>query len=536
MGSALPDPVKDQAAIAPVPQQAIENKPAPGQTGPKGLSPRTTYSRVNTGSPPVMDAGAVGQKSGPNRGLEFLPAKIAAQRGFMTTMRERPSLQDMVKAAMEGTRERLAVNLEAAHQSRQHGEKTASATPQSVDSKHISTELALKLASAVGYIEQQLLKEAELAPGEGPGALPVMEAQSSETNIDAGESGQATSQNQPPRSPSLQPEKAQQGNAGTGLQTNDEMKHPEQPTEPIKNASGLEASNLARLTKLAKEDKPEGHHFRRALLGNPVSAAVEARKGSKMKAFGEASGHNVKEQLKGLGVGGAIGAAGGAVAGALKGGKKGAIKGALTGGGIGAVAGQTAGNIKGTHDSKASEIHGKYSKNKHASDASFAAALRKLAEDAINPAQIDGGGTVDPAQPPEGASAAGEGVPSEPSDVTSQKRLIQSNEAAINYTKGEAKADPKKDVAQVLAEPPLSSSTDKVLDRVFDSTGKAGVKISSAGGLRKTAMQVGATRVLLSQLIKQANEDCGVKAKKATGLAPTTPQAATGASAATMGQ
>jgi hypothetical protein len=132
-------------------------------------------------------------------------------------------------------------------------------------------------------------------------------------------------------------------------------------------------------------------------------------------------------------------------------------------------------------------------------------------------------------------------VPAEPSDVTSQKRMIASNEAAINYTKGEAKANPKSDVAQVLNEPPLSAAHDKVLQQAFDATGRAGVKISSAQpqGMAKTALQVAAQRAVLSRLLKTAESDCASEKKdgkdKKSGMAPDTPQAATGINAATMG-
>lgn len=502
MGSALPDPVKDQAALAPIPQQALENKPAPGQTGPKGMSPRTTYSRVNTGVPPTMDAGAMGQKSSPNRGMEFLPAKIAAQRGFtMTTMHERPSLQAMVKAAMAGTTQQLSVNLEASRQASTRGGTTKTASANA-DPKHVSTEMIGKLANALGFIEQELRKEAELAPGEGPGALQVLEATSSETNIDAGESGQATAQNQPPKTPATQPEQVQSGSAGTGLETNDDMQHPEQPVEPIKNASGLAASNMLRLQKMAMPLLPAA-----GLKGLPGRAKTQvgqvAQKvvGKGKELAGKATNF-AKEHKQGLGTA-ALGA---------------------TAGGAGFAAGK---------------LHS-FAKDKEKKGSAPITLLRKMAEDAINPAQISSSASVNPAEPPPGASASQEGVPAEPADVTSQKRLISSNEAAINYTKGQAKADPKKDVNQVLQEPALTSSTDKVLQQAFDNTGAAGVKISSAGSLRKTAMQVGSQRVLLDRLLKQANTDCakdaGGKDKKSMGMAPTTPQAATGASAATMGQ
>src|SRR3989304_5376159 len=369
MGSALPDQSKPQAALAPIPQQAIENKPAPGQTGPKGMSPRTTYSRVNTGVPPIMDAGAMGQKSSPNRGMEFLPAKIAAQRGFtMTTMHERPSLQSMVKAAMAGTTQQLSVNLEASRQASTRGgaTKTASA-PVDLD-KHVPTELAHKLAGALGYIEQQLRKEAELMPGEGPGALTVLEAGASGGPIlSGGDSGQATAQNQPPRTPALQAEEVQSGNAGTGLETNDDMSHPEQPIEPIKNASGLAASNMQRLRKMAGiADVAKGAVGKVKGVANKINKSPTLMRASEF----------VKEHKTPLAAG----------------------AGALVGAGAGAALG---------------------SRKKEGS--APIALLRKLAEDAINPAHIES--AKGQGDSPEGASASGEGVPSGPSDVSSQKSM-----------------------------------------------------------------------------------------------------------------
>jgi hypothetical protein len=514
MGSALPDPVSDSAAIAPLPAPAIPNKPAPGQTGPRGMAPRTTYSRVNTGSPPVLDAGASIQKSGPNRGMESLPAKVAASRGSTMTMKERPLLQDMVKAAMSGTRHRLEVNSEAARQSQRGTVKTAA--PMSHAEGHVPTELVHKLAGALGFIQTQIIKEADLTVGEGPNHMQVLEATSSESNIDAGESGQATPQNQQPKDPPLQPEKVQEGNAGTGLATNDDTTHPEQPEHPIKNASALQLQNLERLSKVAGP------------VGEFAGKAKEVLKGSKAReAFGKF--RNARNNL-------AVATkerAPGKITNAIKGdvkehGGKALREGAKT---VGAYAGIGAAGAGGAALAKGKKKEG----------GAPIALLRKLAEDAINPAHISSPANVNPAEPPPGASASGEDQPSEPGDVTSQKRLISSNEAAINYTKREAKSDPKSDVAQVLHEPPLSSATDKVLERSFDHTGQAGVKISSARGMQKTAAQVGAQRVLLDRLLKVASAAADKdsrepgKDKRSAGMAPTTPQAATGANAATMG-
>jgi hypothetical protein len=559
-GSALPDPVKDQAALAPVPQQAIENKPAPGQTGPKGMSPRTTYSRINTGSPPTMDAGGMGQKNGPNLGMQFLPAKTAAQRGFhmTTTMQERPSLQDLVKASMAGTNQKLAVQVEAARQERQ---KTASAAPPvSRDlTGHVATEVCTKLAEALGFIERELLKEADYdtGPGKGPGALDVMQATSSETNIDAGQTGQATGKNQPPQTPALQPEQVQQGNAGTGLQTNDNSMLPGYPADgPIKNGSAnLEASNRARFKKLSFAITQTGHDFDAKLN------EMKARHVAERMALGEEFGaHRFGGDAE------VPAEAGGAAERLLNIARFGTSE--LAAGGDPRHLEYTAAKHRegsnawnpfggmltpSSHETGGTQLqYGKYhnpegkgapaGKGKEAS--ALVSRIRKVAstikvaEDAINPAQISAG-TVIPAEPPPGAAPQGEQVPSEPADVTSQKRLISSNEAAINYTKGEAKANPKSDVAQVLTEPPLSSATDKVLAQAFDATGRAGVKISSAGVV-KTAQQVGqigATRVLLGRLLKEASAPDlkDGKDKRSTGMAPTTPQSATGANAATMG-
>jgi len=124
-----------------------------------------------------------------------------------------------------------------------------------------------------------------------------------------------------------------------------------------------EAGACNALNKLAKED-PEGHHWRRAFLSNPVSSAIEAKKGKKLKAFGKAYGNTLKETGKGALAGGTGGAAVGALGALLS---KGKIKpglGAAMGGGLGAAGGSLAGSIKGEHGSKASLIHGEFSKNK----------------------------------------------------------------------------------------------------------------------------------------------------------------------------
>jgi hypothetical protein len=161
--------------------------------------------------------------------------------------------------------------------------------------------------------------------------------------------------------------------------------------------------------------------------------------------------------------------------------------------------------------------------------------LLKQAEDALNPAKVSGGAAeATGADPPQAASAAQEGpAPSEPSDVNSQKSMIGSNEAAINYKKVQAKKDPVSDMKDVVTEPGMSAAHDKTLNMVFDKTREAGAKI--AADLTRTA----AAQALLAKYA----EGCSKKKTKEkqsqmTGMGgsmgmgnpglPSTPAAATG--------
>lgn len=377
------------ASAAPVPAPALGSKPAPGLQGPKGLSPRTNYSRVNTGSPPVPDVTSQ-QKLLPPDPMGTL-AKAAHQEDFsMPQATPRVTIQDMVKAAGAGAATAAAVTREALHQLAGGGEEKVASAP-SVRPDTISTEYATKLAAALDYIIETDKQADEasndgVGPGQGPNALEVNKAESSEKNVDAGETGQATGAHQPPMSPSTQTDPSRKNDPGTGLETNDTMMHPEQPVKL--------SAPLALIRKVASGAKPG------------LNAAV------------------------------------------------------------------------------------------------VAAALSKVAEDAINPAQISGGAAV----PPD-TSAAGEsgGAPAGglPEGSTS---LVGSNEAAINYDKGQAKAKAKADASKLLTEPVMTSSTDSTLQKTLDHTGEAGVKISAA---TKTA----AARALLEKFAADADE----KKKKATG-------------------
>lgn len=77
------------------------------------------------------------------------------------------------------------------------------------------------------------------------------------------------------------------------------------------------------------------------------------------------------------------------------------------------------------------------------------------------------------------------------------RRLIGSNQAAIDATKGDAKGPVKTQLSEVLEEPALSSSTDPVLENNLRNTGKAGVKIAAARATLEKVAQQGCTCVTI---------------------------------------
>ena len=547
MGSALPDPDATGAASQPLPPPAVSNKPAPGQTGPKGLAPRTTYTRVNTGAPPAPDAGSSGQKSQAPRGLEFLPAKVAHKEMTSmsdTTMFQRPNLQDLVKEAMEGTVQRVDINLEAARQLAGISEPPAERTKQaSAQPEMTPTSYITKLAGALDYLSKQAAEGTnELGPGKGPNALDVSAATASSENIDAGQGGQAIAADLPPKNPAQQASGVAKDPANA-MQTNDSMMHGEQPVDPMSNekTSAAYRKNLARLG-LTKQAEGEwvygavpgffGGGPTGAALGGLLShdAAQMARHQGGDAAAMEAAG---KRSAVGQMVGGAGGSVLGSMPGMVAGDPRLANIGAFVGGHGGAYLGHRTATKKLREKEEASEKKGKEKKSSVLARNLAALGLSKLAEDAINPAQISAGQeSAQGATPPPGAAPAEEGTPSEPSDVNSQKRLIDSNQAAIDYTKREAKADPKSDVNKVLAEPALSAAHDQTLAKTLEHTQAAGVKISH--DLTKTA----AAQALLYKLAEEAcgeKKDAKKKEKQSQMAGLSNPSGQSGFSASSMG-
>jgi hypothetical protein len=105
-------------------------------------------------------------------------------------------------------------------------------------------------------------------------------------------------------------------------------------------------------------------------------------------------------------------------------------------------------------------------------------AMKKQAADAENPAQISAG--PEPLENPDG-TAAEEGVPKQPASVEAQRKLVTTTDPAkpADVTKGQAKAEPKRQMGEVLDEPAQKKSTDPVLHQNLDATPGAGVKLSS---------------------------------------------------------
>jgi hypothetical protein len=102
-----------------------------------------------------------------------------------TSIAARPSLHDLVKAASAGALSRVNISEEAARQQRVISEeKTASVASAN---ENVSTDYANQLAGALDFVSEKLASGANLAgayklsehhvePGQGPGALTVLES------------------------------------------------------------------------------------------------------------------------------------------------------------------------------------------------------------------------------------------------------------------------------------------------------------------------------------------------------------------------
>ena len=259
-----------------------------------------------------------------------------------------------------------------------------------------SSALALKLASAIEYLNENFLKvavgeitpptpsgspEAKIGPGEGEGAT-TTNLDTPTPGVQSEAVGQATEKNQPPMKPGTDPASPGQTNTGTAMET--DINNPPGGSESWKDKDILKQS---------------------AALLQKRAAAAKATETKPAEATKTAAPVSQVDRVLGI--------------------------------------------------------------------------MKKLAD-----------------VPPE-ATASEEGVPALPGPAASQRKMIDSNEAARDYTKREAKAEPKEQMGEVLDEPAQKKSTDAVLQNNLSDTAEAGVKISAA--------QAVAARTLLSKI---AEEGC----------------------------
>lgn len=495
----LADSTAGAAATAPMPELAVGNKPAPGLTGPKGLAPRTNYSRVNSGSPPPADLGASSQKGLPTDPQGLLPPKVAHYEVPMSTMTPRYTIQEMIKAATQGASDQAAVSLEGTRQLANSGEKVASAqTATSHGIESIPTTYVEKLAAAVAYVADTM-KLAEEGVGAGPNALHVSEATSSNNEIEAGRGGEATSAHIPPKNPGEHKPSETPHGPSNALEDNASMMHKEQPVKLGHVAELRKAAGAKELGKgalhLAKEVGKGAHgyakeHPYQMAAGGFAGGANLMRKADKAEFEREGKVSSAVAELRK------------AAAFPMGGGENKDDKEREP------KAEQAAEKKLEAKERKAGGGEGE--KEASAFDSrlvDYFLSMTKAAEDAINPAKISAGAAVPPetSMAGEAGGAPAGGMPEGP------RGLVGSNEAAINYQRREAKAPMRAQLAHVLNEPALSAAHDHILEQAFDNTGRAGVKIASS-------VRALSARAVLEKLAEAACADEKTKKKVSAGM------------------
>lgn len=389
----------------------------------------------------------------------------------------RLSLQDLVKAASEGAFARSRIDSEARRHIGDLGEtKTASERVASDQMESVPTDYVLKLAAACDEITGQIAKEAsEVGPGKGPNTLPISETKGGPAISE--DSGKA--KNQPPAA----------AVDGQSKMVNDEKSPPggggEQKVAKVDESEEHAKKEMAKLDKI--EDKVEQVAEKKAENLHPELAAAYA---AQDKA--STPGHRIREALSTIG-GGVSGAGLGTGLGLAAGHGLKALglgvdpnNAALLGGAGGAILGGGLGRLAGGNQGQSDIEAGKALEHALAMEQKHASALRsllKVAEDALNPAQISAG--KEPKVP------AGVSDSSQPGGSVSPH--VGSNEEAASMSPRDAQAQPKKDMKAYIDEPMQTSSTDKVLNNAFANTGKAEAKIASD-------QQVSAAKELLARL------------------------------------
>lgn len=464
---------------APVPTLQVPTVPAPGKKGPRGVVGRQTYSRVNTGTPPVVDAGAASQKSIPPAGA------TKTSEVSMTNMAVRPSLQDMLKSAMAGTVSaagsavsRIKVAEEAKRQLEnlegEEGEAIYGHDDIAPQEK-VSSEYVQKLASAVEYCADLLVKEgadiaeAKAAPGVGPNTLPISET-ALPPAVNEKDTGQAVSSDQPPVVPPTK--KGLPAEHGATLMENDED-------------SAIPPAKVARVMKIA-EDPGIWEELGRRRGEHDARLHPAVRKKLMMGGWGAYGG--LTGGLTGAAIGAEVGKSPEA---AVVGGLGGAALGAGLGAGLGYAGSESS---KGYLQGVANSISRRNAAMGKSAGVAYLRALKKQAEDAINSSNISAGpipGGVD--SPPGVVDVDQAGPPAQ-----DKGKVPAGHDATRAFTRAQAKATPKAEMRAVLDEPMMSPQTDKTLDVILDNEGD-----NKIGHVRDVA-KVAAARALLSKLRQEA--------------------------------
>lgn len=339
-------------------------------------------------------------------------------------------------------------------------------------------------------------------PGGPDSALLATPAMTPGESLDAGESGEATDAHQLPEevTPNESPQPLDAANA---LETNQDMMMPEQAEDVLKQSAAMRKQ--AYMRKMAGIVDPETDRagvLETALGRGTTHGAIGALGGATLGALGGAAlGRFSKILAPAANI--LSSHLGKTISPARLGATVGALGGIPLGLPVGGIQGMVSGGMHASRLNKERESR-KFGAQKEAS-ARKLFYMKKIAEDALNPAQIEAGTEPElqsaPAIPNQlsQGSEAGEMTPRETAPNVGEgsgRELLDSIEAAINATKQDAKGQNKGPLAEVLTEPAMSEAHDATLAESLDNTDSAGVKISSA--------QVSAARELLRRYINAA--------------------------------
>jgi hypothetical protein len=422
-------------------------------------------------------------------------------------------IQQMIANAINAASEKLAedesskdskVNKLLAYEKKEHGhiptpreeeaEKMASATSEEwVEKLAAAVESIVDNFDNIDFPQKSILqKAAEEAgsprgSGKGPGSLEVSKAIGGQQSYERGHA----KNDEASTSKANEPLSGARPHDGKG-QLENNMHHA---------AGGGDVKPTGKYPEkgpLVSGPSAGGHHKEATIEDIYKQAGIRAMAGKAVagaKHVGKAVGGHLSRN-KGTYAGAAGGAAGGAVSAGLSGAAYGAVGGKKGQKGEAAKAGAKGGAILGGASGAVMGGLAGRALRKHASLRDII--LSKLAGEDVMKANIDADASANPLagmgqlesfdaekeSPHQAGNASGGGFGNQ------ARRLIASNQAAIDATKGDAKGPVKTQLSEVLEEPALSSSTDSVLENNLRNTGKAGVKIAAARmTLEKVAAQ-----------------------------------------------